>query len=98
VNYMWRKLPLENFDKKGKSPEAVNGKAAAQSSGESDTAVAVPLVRTYYIQILFLSRCVCVRLFSCFFYVKGRRKVCEKRVTGSVSYRFHESFMGLMNI
>lgn len=43
VNYMWRKQPFEMFDKKKKSPEAVNGKAVSQSSGESDTAVAVPL-------------------------------------------------------
>lgn len=55
MNYMWRKQPLERFDKNKKSPEAVNGKAVAQSSGESDTAVAVPLVITHYIQMLFLS-------------------------------------------
>ena len=63
MNYMWRKQPLEEFDKTKKAPEAVNGKAVAQSSGESDSAVAVPLVITYYIQKLFLSRYVCVRFF-----------------------------------
>lgn len=65
MNYMWRKQPLEMLDKNKKAPEAVNGKAVTQSSEESDTAVAVPLVITCYIQILFLSRSVCVRLFSC---------------------------------
>jgi hypothetical protein len=43
---MWRKQPGEKLDKKKKSPEAVNGKAVAQSSGESDSAVAVTLVIT----------------------------------------------------
>ncbi|XP_021919860.1 glycine receptor subunit alpha-3-like isoform X2 [Zootermopsis nevadensis] len=40
VNYMWRKQPVEVFDKK-KSPEAVNGKAVDQSPEEPDSAVAV---------------------------------------------------------
>lgn len=65
MNYMWRKQPFEMFDKTKKSPEAVNGKAVSQSSGEPDTAVAVPLVITYYIQVLFISRSLYVRLSSC---------------------------------
>jgi len=86
------------FDKKKKSPEAVNGKAVAQSSGESDTAVAVPLVITYYIQnVISFSICVCSFVFL-LVYVQVERKVCKKRVTGSVSYRFVEFFVGLMNI
>jgi hypothetical protein len=44
VNYMWRKQPVEKVDGKKKSPEAVNGKAVAQSSEESDSAVAVTMV------------------------------------------------------
>lgn len=79
MNYMWRKQPLELFDKKKKSPEAVNGKAVDQSSGESDTAVAVPLVITYYIQMLFLSRSVCVRLFSCLLCTSQAKSVQEAR-------------------
>jgi len=79
VNYMWRKQPLERFDKNKKSPEAVNGKAVAQSSGESDTAVAVPLVITHYIQMLFLSWSVCVRLFSCLCMYKLSEK-CARSV------------------
>lgn len=81
MNYKWRKLPIERFDKNKKSPEAVNGKAAAQGSGESDTAVAVPLVITYYIQMLFLSRSVCFRLFSCLCVYKLSEK-CAKTCDG----------------
>lgn len=54
VNYMWRKQPIEVFDKKKKSPEAVNGKAVDRSSEESDSAVAVTVVITYFIQKLLL--------------------------------------------
>lgn len=79
MNYMWRKQPFEMFDKKKKSPEAVNGKAVSQSSGESDTAVAVPLVITYYIQMLFLSRSLCVRLSSCLCMYKVGEK-CARSV------------------
>jgi hypothetical protein len=38
-----------------KSTEAVNGKAAAQSSEEPDSAVAVTMVITSFMQKLFLS-------------------------------------------
>ncbi|KAJ9577932.1 hypothetical protein L9F63_025208, partial [Diploptera punctata] len=42
VNYMWRKQPQADEKKKNKkSPEAVNGKALAQSSEGSESAVAV---------------------------------------------------------
>jgi hypothetical protein len=60
---MWRKQPVEKLDNKEKSPEAVNGKAVAQASGESDSAVAVTLVNLLHIEVL--SRSVCVRLFYC---------------------------------
>ncbi|PNF41132.1 hypothetical protein B7P43_G04520, partial [Cryptotermes secundus] len=43
VNYMWRKQSVEILDGKKKSPEAVNGKAVAQSSEEPDLAVAVTM-------------------------------------------------------
>lgn len=79
MNYMWRKQPLEMFDKTKKSPEAVNGKAVSQSSGESDTAVAVPLVITCYIQMLFPSRTLCVRLSSCLCMYKVGEK-CARSV------------------
>lgn len=54
VNYMWRKQSIEILDGKKKSPEAVNGKAVAQSSEEPDLAVAVTMVITYFMQKLFL--------------------------------------------
>jgi hypothetical protein len=44
VNYMWRKQPAEKFDRKKKSPEAVNGKTLAQSSEDPDSAVSVTMV------------------------------------------------------
>jgi hypothetical protein len=51
---MWRKQPLEKVDGKKKSSEAVNGKAVAQSSEEPDSAVAVMMVITYFIQKPFI--------------------------------------------
>lgn len=54
VNYMWRKQPVEVFDRKKTSPEAVNGKAVDRSSEEPDSAVAVTVVITYFIQKIFI--------------------------------------------
>lgn len=54
MNYMWRKQPVEKLHGKKKLPEAVNGKAVAQSSEDPDSAVAVTMVITHFKQKLFL--------------------------------------------
>jgi hypothetical protein len=51
---MWRKQPAEKLYGKKKAPEAVNGKAVAQSSEDPDSAVAVTVVITHFVQKLFL--------------------------------------------